>query len=218
MPKFEATLSSLQEWLACVPPHLSSGAPTAPTAPMHRRPIALLHVRYWSVIILVTRPFLLCSILRSKQLQECFKLAQFERLGNICVEAAVQSHSILQSMAKDRLLSSAEVSDFHFLLELLQVFLLAYMLQKLEGSQDRVRSCMEMLQSLGSAGYCKRLLPEVLNQIKSSGIFRVSNEGSENLQLSDTSSMDGQPGSEYYDMYYSQLLDKVHSQTYLMPP
>ena len=58
-PKVAAILSSLQAWQSTVPAHLNR---TNHVAPAHRRSVALLHVRYWSVIILATRPFLLCSV------------------------------------------------------------------------------------------------------------------------------------------------------------
>src|SRR5690349_20956656 len=90
LPKFDAALSSLREWLAGVPPYLSA---MAPCAPLHKRPIAILHVRYWSVVILVSRPFLLCSLLRRTQLLQTSKMRHFEELSNVCVDAAEQSLS-----------------------------------------------------------------------------------------------------------------------------
>jgi hypothetical protein len=203
LPKFGAVLSSLREWLACVPPYLSS---TAPAAPLHRRPVALLHVRYWSVVILVSRPILLCSLLRRKHLQPNSKLRYFEELSSVCLDAAEQSLNILQRMVEDRLLSSVVVSDFYYALELIQVFLIAFALDRSEKHLNHARNCLEVLQSMESFGYCQKMLPEVLNQLKDWRVLYGEFENPTSLQEFDTSLLGMEPGNEFYEMYVVVLL------------
>lgn len=196
--EIEQTLSSLREWLNNIEPHLSY---TAPTALTNRRPISSLHVRYWSVVILVTRPFLLCMLLRRKELQGSTKLDQFEKLGKICIDAAIQSLTILLKMAEDYLLSCVVVSDFYFALELLQVLSTAHALQVGEGIEQQIHSCVEVLKLLGSGGYCKMLLPEVIYQMTNCNGFQGIFGGAENPENSSTTSQNSDPKVQNHNMY-----------------
>lgn len=94
-----------------------------------------------------------------------------------CIEAAENSLITLQGMAAEGLLSSLVPIDFFFGLELLQIFLIASALQKLKRHEEHARNCLEILQNLGSAGFPKRLLPEIHFQLQKVGIFNNVQDG-----------------------------------------
>ena len=82
---FNDTIAALKEWLAQVPLHLqlSTSVPSS-----HRRPISLLHLRYWSAIMLITKPFLLHNLLEGSEHIEPAKQALFAKFAKACLSAA----------------------------------------------------------------------------------------------------------------------------------
>lgn len=194
---FDVALSSLREWLASVPPYLS---PSAPSAPLYKRSIAVLRVRYWNAVMLVSRPFLFCIFLRRTQLQQTSRLKHFEEISGLCIDAAEKSLEIQQKMMEERLLSSALVADFYYSLDVLQVLLVAYSLYRSEKHLNNTRRCLEVLKTMGSSGYCQKMLPEVLNQLRDWGVFSSSSENLGNFQELDTFFADMEPGNELYEM------------------
>jgi hypothetical protein len=166
--KVAAILLSLRQWANSIPSHLSR---TTHVAPSHKRAVSLLHVRYWSVVILATRPFLLCSVLRRDQLQEGQKRKCYEELTNICIDAAQNSLSVLQTMGNQGLLSSLLPSEFNYILELVQIFLIAFARDQHEEHIFKVRTCLSILNSMNDIGWTQKARPEVVNQLRESGVL-----------------------------------------------
>jgi hypothetical protein len=194
---FDTTLSSLRKWLACVPPYLSPGAASPP---LYKRSIAALHVRYWNTVMFVSRPFLLCLLLRRTQLQQTSRLKYFEEISGFCVDAAEKSLEIQRSMVEEHLLSSVLVADFYYALDLLQIFLVAYSLDGLKKHVKNAKNCLEVLKSMGSSGYCQKMIPEVFNQLKDWGILNTASETPSGFQELDVFFTDMEYGSDFYEM------------------
>lgn len=108
-------LTSLRKWHA-----------DAPAPPLHRRPLCFLHLRYWNLVILASRQFLLCSLLRREQLQQKSNSRSFEEFSDFCIGAAGQSLSIMQKMMEDHTLPSLLIADFRFVLDVIQTLLVAF--------------------------------------------------------------------------------------------
>ncbi|ENI02396.1 hypothetical protein COCC4DRAFT_63324 [Bipolaris maydis ATCC 48331] len=71
---FNDNMAALREWLAQVPLHLQ---PSTLVPLPHRRPIFLLHLCYWSAIMLITKPFLLRNLLEDGyqfRVKQCLKI------------------------------------------------------------------------------------------------------------------------------------------------
>lgn len=131
----------------------------------------------------------------------------FDELSNICINAAEQSLTSLQKMKEEGLLSTILVADFYYALDTFQIFLIAHALDKQEKHVENVRKSLEVLQSMGSSGYCQNMLPEVLNQVKSWGILDgPSLDTTEPHQLETSSFMDVPSGNDLYEMYVYILL------------
>ncbi|KAL8296492.1 hypothetical protein RB600_001804 [Gaeumannomyces tritici] len=143
-----AALTSLSAWYESIPPHLRD---VAQAAPYHKRSVAVLHLRYWSSVILATRPFLLYNVLHPEQARKAESSAPeasssagnsttteskrkfFEDFASTCLDAASKSLALLSYMRDAGILSSLVTFDTGCLLEDLQVFLLA--LAKSKGSK-----------------------------------------------------------------------------------
>jgi hypothetical protein len=168
-PSVTSILSSLQDWANSVPSHLSR---TACVAPSHKRSIALLHVRYWSVVILATRPFLLCSVIRQSDLASSpeKKRRCYDELASICIDAAQNSLNVLKMMADEGLISSLLNSEFLYVLELVQCFLIAYTKTRRDEHIRSVRTCLTVLKSMDEIGWVQKARPETILQLKELGI------------------------------------------------
>ncbi|ETN46375.1 uncharacterized protein HMPREF1541_00559 [Cyphellophora europaea CBS 101466] len=197
-PRVTSILSSLQEWANKVPSHLSR---TACVAPSHKRSIALLHVRYWSVVILATRPFLLCSVLRQADLDEADKKRCYDELAGICIDAAQNSLNVLKMMGDEGLISSLLQSEFLYILELVQCFLIAFTKTKEENHIRSVRACLTVLKSMDDIGLVQKARPETILQLKELGIVDGDDELGPADNLQDFSQfLMGESGVDVYDM------------------
>jgi hypothetical protein len=195
---FTTILDSLREWHSGVPSYLQYDAPTPP---LHRRPLCFLHLRYWNLVILSTRPFLLCSLLRREQLQPNSNSRSFEEFSDICIGAAGQSLSILQKMMDEHTLSSLLISDFYFVLDLIQILLVAFALRGSQGFLQQASECLQMLKSMSSSGYCQRMFPETLNELREWGVLSGPIDNSSALQHQDVSSFEMEPDNGLYEAY-----------------
>lgn len=206
-PRVTSILSSLQDWANNVPSHLSR---TACVAPSHKRSVALLHVRYWSVVILATRPFLLCSVLRQADLDSPEKKRCYDELATICIDAAQNSLNVLKMMADEGLISSLLNSEFLYVLELVQCFLIAYTKTKREEHIRSVRACLTVLKSMDEIGWVQKARPETILQLKELGIVDNPEDESslESSAVAPDSMQDfsqflmGESGIDVYDMIF----------------
>ncbi|RMJ09838.1 hypothetical protein CDV36_010537 [Fusarium kuroshium] len=169
------SLQSLNKWLKDLPPHLDRAQPASPR---YRRCIALLHLRYWSTVILVTRPFLLCRLLRGSELVGTGKQEYFDELAKTCVSAATTSIQIFDEMVNEASVSSLLLFDFFLALAVLQVILVASTLFPSEDHQDNVRRCISILKAIGAHGCPKHLLPETLFELERLGLYHESDDQS----------------------------------------
>ena len=196
-PKVAAILSDLQTWAKNMPLHLRD---TTKVAPSHKRAIALLHVRYQHAIILATRPFLLASVLCRERLRPLQKQQCYERLSSICLEAAQSSLDVLKMMGEEELLSSLMPGEFNFLLELVQVFLIADSKNRATHHYVvRVKACVAILRVLPNHGWTRKARPEVMSQLRDFGILQQDGFDTEPLQQ--YSALFGNDMSSHVDPY-----------------
>ena len=198
-PKVAAILSSLQAWANGVPSHLSR---TTHVAPSHKRSVALLHVRYWSVVILATRPFLLCSVLRQEQLGDTQKKKCYDELSHICVDAAQNSLTVLQMMGDEGLLSSLIPAEFNYILELVQIFLTAFARDQSDQHIFKVRTCLAILKSMDDIGWTQKARPEVINQLRESGVLDEGSDYATSMQDFTNFLTGGETSVDAYDIIF----------------
>ncbi|KAK4442233.1 putative Zn(II)2Cys6 transcription factor [Podospora aff. communis PSN243] len=165
-------LSDLTSWFASLPPHLSW---TTGTAPSHRRAIAVLHLRYWTALIHIQRPFLLDTATRSpSDTLPATKQAHYANLSLSCLTSAHKAVSIISRMATHGLLSSLVLFDVQCIQELVHVFLLGKECyagtKRGESAEEGLAVCMEVLRGMEAVGWRERILPEVEAQVAARGV------------------------------------------------
>jgi hypothetical protein len=159
-------MAELRDWLAALPPHLgwSDHLP-----PPHRRAVAVLHLRYWTTLIHVQRPFLLYTVARGAELA-ADQRRWYEELSVLCLDAADKSVAILRNMRDHCLLSSLVLFDSWCIQELAHVFLLGrqYMHRdpaRAAAAAEGLDTCMSTLRGMEAVGWADKILPELVAQV-----------------------------------------------------
>lgn len=165
--KVSCFISSLQQWQVTIPSHLSWGVPVAAT---QRRSISILHLNYWGTMILLTRPFLLYLVLRSGNLSQP-KRKWFERLAEMCTDAARNSITIFKAMAVEKTLSSLTTFDCSCILRVIMILILSFAHTKLQHLRSDIELCLETLRGMEQVGFCKLVTQETPIRIADVGII-----------------------------------------------
>ena len=210
-PRVMAILANLQEWANNVPSHLSR---TTQVVLSHRRPVALLHARYWSVVILATRPFLLCSVLRHDRIQDTQKRRCYDELSNICIDAAQRSLRVLQMMADESLLTSLIPSEFNYVLQLIQIFLVAFARDQSDAHIAKVRTGLSILESMDDIGWTARARPEVINQLRECGVLDEGSDYANSIQDFTNFLIGANDTIDSYDMISAGYQSDAHTAGY----
>ena len=121
--------------------------------------------------MLVTRPFLLCSLLRVNRLSDVRKRQYIDELARKCVSAAQASIEIFEDMVRESVVSSLVMMDFFFALQVVQVILAAAAVYCPETYKGEAKRCIAILRAIATSGYPKHLLPETLFQLQRAGVF-----------------------------------------------
>jgi hypothetical protein len=151
-----------------MPSHLRWGVPVAPT---HKRAIAVLQLNYWNAMMLLTQPFLLYLVLRGTNLSPT-KRNWFEKLGDICIDAAQSAIVIFKTMSQDRTLSSLVIFDSTCILKVVMIMILALVKTNLQKYRLDIELCLILLQGMEQVGFCKTVAPELFSRFKELGIMQ----------------------------------------------
>ncbi len=173
LPKVAELISSLRQWLSSVPSHMKW---EASVAPFHRRPIGILHLRYWAAMMLATRPFLLYIVIRGARLTSPEKKQWFEDLSATCIHASDSSLNILNMMSNDGTLSSLTTFDVNCILEVIMISLLALAKHNLPRYRVNIKIAMDVLRSMEQIGWCKKATTELIRQVNVLGLYDVEQQ------------------------------------------
>jgi len=166
--KVKSFISALQQWLTTIPSHLKLGVPVAPS---HKRAIAVLHLKYWDATMLLTQPFLLYLVLRSKKLSNP-KRNWFQKLGDTCIEAAQNAMSTLKIMEQDCILSSLITFDATCVLKVVMVLVLAFVNTNWESYRRDIETCVSLLQGMEQIGFCQTATQELPIRLKELDVLK----------------------------------------------
>ena len=144
--------------------------------PQHRRAVSLLHLRFWIATIALTRPFLLFTVAKMERQAAGMipvKRRIYERMSNVCVEAAENAVQILRRMREDGTLSSLMLLDCHYIGEVMWILILA--LQRHGGAerQDMLRFCLETVKGMEKVGWAEKVAPELEARVHESGVLEM---------------------------------------------
>ena len=183
MGTLQSIINSLTSWEVSLPPHLRL---SVPTAPLLRRPISILHLRYHDIQLLVGRPVILYQLLRQKKQQGPPESSFLNKITVLSLHSAEQMLEILERMVLDNFDSKIIALDFYYALDILQIFLSIFALTKAEKQLQNISKCMKVLQAIGSAGFGEKIISEVLFQLMEWGLFPHHPEPLQFLQDLDT--------------------------------
>jgi aldehyde dehydrogenase (NAD+) len=161
------SLLLLQKWYRQIPAYLKYDTPVPPT---HRRAVAVLHLQYWSTIVLLTRPFLLYLVLKHSTLISSKKI-WFERMGKSCIDAAQKSLALLQQMAAEGTSSSLTAFDSTCILRIIIIFILAYAHTRTPQYRIHIDTCTRLCRKLEQIGFAKMVTEETPGRLAELGIF-----------------------------------------------
>ncbi|BCS27699.1 fungal specific transcription factor domain-containing protein [Aspergillus puulaauensis] len=168
MGTLQSIINSLTSWEVSLPPHLRL---SVPTAPLLRRPISIIHLRYHHIQLLVGRPVILYQLLRQQKEQGPPESSFLNEITVLSLNSAEQMLEILERMVLDNFDSKIIALDFYYALDILQIFLSIFALTKAEKQLENISKCMKVLQAIGSAGFGEKILSEVLFQLMEWGLF-----------------------------------------------
>ncbi|KAK3323139.1 fungal-specific transcription factor domain-containing protein [Cercophora scortea] len=170
-------LAALKAWQASVPTHLRWDSSLHP---QHRRAVSLLHLRYWTSIISITRPFLLFTVTHAASTHSLpmipAKRMLYEQMSATCIEGAEAGVMILRGMRAAGTLSSLILLDCHCIGEVM--WILIHALQKHGGKerQGMLRFCLETLKGMEMVGWCEKVAPELEARVLESGVLDAEGE------------------------------------------
>jgi aldehyde dehydrogenase (NAD+) len=155
-----------------MPSHLKWGVPVAPT---HRRSIGILHLNYWNAMMLLSQPFLLYLVLKGSTLNHP-KRTWFEKLGEICIDAARNAVVVIKTMSTDQSISS--LITFDCVCTLKVVMILALGLAKSESQDLRrdIEACVSMLENMEQVGFCRSVVQELPTRLAQLGFKSELND------------------------------------------
>lgn len=147
-----------------------------PLASPHRRPVCVLHLRYWCTIISLTRIYLLYNIVHGSRVPGAEERRLLNDLGQKCIDACDQSLKILKVLRSHELLSSLTVYDTKWIIDLAMLSILILIRQQLPQTHQNLKDCVDMLQSMENgdgANGPARNLPR-LSQVIICGLLRCT--------------------------------------------
>jgi hypothetical protein len=152
-----------------MPAYLKYDTPVPPT---HKRAVAVLHLQYWSTIVLLTRPFLLYLVLKHSTLVSSKKI-WFERMGKTCIDAAQKSLALLEQMVVEGTSSSLTAFDSTCILRIVMIFILAYAHTRTQQYRAHIETCMRLCRELEQVGFTKMVMAETPSRLADLGILDV---------------------------------------------
>lgn len=163
LQEITCAVDTLEAWYDCLPSHLRLDATIAPP---HKRPIYLLHLRYWSTIIFMTRQALLADVQGMAQ-SSAKSQPMLSTLGQLCLNASEKSYRILELMHTIRAFSSLHVLDTKYILDVAMVSLLVLTRWESPTVLQRLNRCTEILESMENIGFCGNVRVDLNSIVRS---------------------------------------------------
>lgn len=160
--------------------------------------------------MLVTRPFLLCQLLRGDRIASSRKRQRFNQLARTCISAAEASLGIFEDMAQHKVASSLVMMDFFFALQVVQVILVAAALYCRQTYRKKAIRCIDILHAIATTGYPRHLLPETLFELRQVGLTK--DPPNENIS---SGGDNGNPGSSIDEKAQEYVIQSARSEARL---
>lgn len=121
--------------------------------------------------MLLTQPFLLYLVLRSKKLSKR-KIHWFQKVSDTCIEAALNAKSALDTMEEDGTLSSLITFDATCVLKVVMVLVLGFVNTKSEAYRRDIETCVSLIQGMEQIGFCQTATKELPIRLKELDVLK----------------------------------------------
>ena len=146
---------------------------TWPEITLDKRAIIVLHLHYWSTLILLTRPFLLNFVLKRAELAPNNKMG-YSKMAEVSIKAAQNSVELFQRMVRDRTLSSLTTFDSTTLLRCVTIFMCAFGYTQNPEYKKDANNCIMIAQSMEQVGFAKMITTETPIHLQNLGMSYVT--------------------------------------------
>jgi len=125
--------------------------------------------------MLLSQPFLLYLVIKGSTLNHP-KRTWFEKLGEICIDAARNAVVVIKTMSTDQSISS--LITFDCVCTLKVIMILALGLAKSESQELRrdIEACVSMLENMEQVGFCRSVVQELPTRLAQLGFKSESND------------------------------------------
>lgn len=126
-------------------------------------------------MMLLSQPFLLYLVIKGSTLNNP-KRTWFQKLGEICLDAAKNAVIVLKTMSKDQSISSLVTFDCVCTLKVIMILVLG--LAKSESQEVRrdIEACISILENMEQVGFCRSVVQELPTRLVQLGFKSESNE------------------------------------------
>jgi hypothetical protein len=131
-------------------------------------------------MMLLTQPFLLYLVLRGNSIKHP-KKSWFEKLGEICVDAARNAAMVLKEMRAEGSLSSLVTIDCTCALKVIMIYSLVIAREEVEGgigkgrareARELIQGVVDVLDGMEQVGFVKSVVGELPQRLERLGIKR----------------------------------------------
>ncbi|KAK7708323.1 hypothetical protein SLS57_009057 [Botryosphaeria dothidea] len=162
----DSLLAEMASWKDSLPQYLQMEAPSPPS---HKRTIALLHLRYWSTCVCISRRFLLYHLQHGSEIP-AEKASFFETMASYCMESAEHVLAVMKALAADSLLSDLSFFDTNCLLSISLLFALSYNFTKLQSDAAKFRTCVGLFDLLKDVEWPAECVTRLLRIVRPLGL------------------------------------------------
>jgi hypothetical protein len=133
-------------------------------------------------MMLLSQPFLLYLVIKDSTLNHP-KRTWFEKLSEICVDAAKNAVIVLKTMSKDQSISS--LITFDCVCTLKVIMILALGLARAESQELRrdIEACVSILENMEQVGFCRSVVQELPMRLAQLGLKSESNDADVKLDF-----------------------------------
>lgn len=162
----DSLLAEMTSWKDSLPQYLQMEAPSPPS---HKRTIALLHLRYWSTRVCISRRFLLYHLQHGSEIP-AEKASFFKTMASYCMESSEHVLAIMKALAADSLLSDLSFFDTNCLLSISLLFALSYNFTKLQSDAAKFRTCVGLFDLLKDVEWPAECVTRLLRIVRPLGL------------------------------------------------
>jgi len=125
--------------------------------------------------MLLSQPFLLYLVIKGSTLNHP-KRTWFEKLGEICLDAARNAVVVIKTMSTDQSISSLITFDCVCTLKVIMILALGLAKSESQDLRRDIGACVSMLENMEQVGFCRSVVQELPTRLAQLGIKSESND------------------------------------------